>query len=119
MPLETPVPDASSISRGEPFFIGMLHLQVSGRHVAMGAEILFRNFDLVGNVVFVDDLKAEGVENGAGKIRRTNAALSLWNQADLFGEVKIKIEERSPTARSYDIFDIAVLHRRLKGMFPV
>ncbi|HZR45471.1 MAG TPA: hypothetical protein VFA47_02110 [Candidatus Manganitrophaceae bacterium] len=73
----------------------------------------------MGEVVFVDDLQAEGFEHGPTQRFVHQMRLAGRNEADLLGEIEIKIEELSPVPRPDRIIDEAVVDRRFERVFPV
>ncbi len=68
--LDQAVPDAASVAGIQAALVGMLELQVAGRHELVGQAVPGGGQVAVSLVPFVHDHQAEGIEERAAEIRR-------------------------------------------------
>src|SRR5215208_1432988 len=87
------VPDASTVARGLSLSIAMLSLEIACGHVRVRLDC-FRRIPLASlQIVLIDDLEREGVENNLFEISVDARRMVRRDDAHLFRERKVEIED--------------------------
>ena len=97
----------------------MLNLEIARRHVRMRLDrlrwILLATFE----IVFVDDAECESVEYYLLEIFRDARGVIEWDEAHLFGEREVEIDDTSVRAITSLIVDVPVRANVAPRMFTV
>src|SRR6188474_3811211 len=97
----------------------MLDLEIARRHVRMRLDRLRRILLAALEIVFVDDLKRERVEDYLFEIFGEARRMVDRDEAHLFGERKVEIEDTSMRAITSLIVDVPVRANVAPGMSAV
>src|SRR6185503_5625974 len=97
----------------------MLDLEIARRHVRMWLDRLRRILLAALEIVFVDDLKRERVEDYLFEIFGEARRMVERDEAHLFGEREVEIEDTSMRAITSLIVDVPVRANVAPGMFAV
>ncbi len=88
--LELAVPNAATIARGPPLLVRMLKLQVTGRHVEVGPNVLGCVLNFCVDIVFVDDHETEGFEKLAFQSFVHRLRMIRGEKPHFFGEREVE-----------------------------
>ena len=97
----------------------MLNLEITRRHVRMRLDRLGRILLAAFEIVFVDDLEREGVEDYLFEIFSDTRAMVRGNEAHLFSEREVEIEDTTVRAITSLIVDVPVRANVAPGMLAV
>src|SRR5262245_20201180 len=97
----------------------MLNLEITRRHVRVKLDCLGRILLAAFEIVFVDDLEREGVEDYLFEILSDARAMVRRNEAHLFGECEVEIEDTTVRAITSLIVDVPVRANVAPGMSAV
>jgi hypothetical protein len=97
----------------------MLDLEIARRHVRMRLDRLRRILLAALEIVFVDDLKRERVEDYLFEIFGEARRMVERDEAHLFGEREVEIEDTSMRAITSLIVDVPVRANVAPGMSAV
>ena len=114
------VPNTAPVSAGFPLLGGVLELQIaSGHELLFFDSAFFERFDLVLNVVFVDDddAKSFGQLFFQGLVEFVRVAVG--NQPHLLGQGKVEIGDFSPGTRAGVVEDAKIFYAMLEGVLPI
>ena len=113
------VPDAAPVAGVLAALVGMLELQVARRHVGVGEPVAGLREATVCLVPFVDDLQAEGVEQGVAERGRQPVRMTRRKQADLAREGEVEIDDLAVASAAGGIGDDRTRRRARQGMAAV
>src|ERR1044072_5412841 len=97
----------------------MLYLEITRRHVRMRLDRVGRILLAAFEIVFVDDLEREGIEDYLFEIFSDARVMVRGNEAHLFGECEVEIEDTSVRAITSLIVDVPIRANVAPGMCAV
>ena len=97
----------------------MLDLEIARRHVRMRLDCLRRILLAAFEIVFVDDLKRKRVEDYVFEVFREAHRMIERDEAHLFGEREVEIEDTPVRAITSLIVDVPVRANVAPGMCAV